>query len=71
MILTLEDHGMGGAGLERLVNEAAEVAAWCASAGIPELSIYEKTGRWYRNRGGCELLSVANYSHRDPEGVHL
>ncbi|KAK5652569.1 hypothetical protein OQA88_10330 [Cercophora sp. LCS_1] len=44
VILTLEDHVRGGAGLEKLVNEAAEVAAWCASAGIPELSIYEKTG---------------------------
>lgn len=44
VILTLEDHGVGGAGLERLVNEAADIAAWCASAGIPQLSIYEKTG---------------------------
>lgn len=47
VILTLEDHIRGGAGLERLVNEAAEIAAWCASAGIPELSIYEKTGLWW------------------------
>ncbi|KAK4452988.1 putative undecaprenyl pyrophosphate protein [Podospora aff. communis PSN243] len=44
VVLTLEEHGRGGAGLEKLVNEAAEIAAWCASAGIPELSIYEKTG---------------------------
>ncbi|KAK3362101.1 putative undecaprenyl pyrophosphate protein [Lasiosphaeria ovina] len=44
VILTLEDNGKGGAGLERLVNEAADIAAWCASAGIPQLSIYEKTG---------------------------
>ncbi|KAK3394794.1 Undecaprenyl diphosphate synthase [Podospora didyma] len=44
VILHLEDNGRGGAGLERLVNEAADIAAWCASAGIPELSIYEKTG---------------------------
>ncbi|KAK0618569.1 Decaprenyl diphosphate synthase-like protein [Bombardia bombarda] len=44
VILTLEDEGRGGAGLERLINEAADIAAWCASAGIPMLSIYEKTG---------------------------
>ncbi|KAL2133478.1 hypothetical protein VTI74DRAFT_2283 [Chaetomium olivicolor] len=44
VILTLEDHRRSGAGVERLVNEAAEIAAWCASAGIPQLSIYEKTG---------------------------
>ncbi|KAK4190540.1 putative undecaprenyl pyrophosphate protein [Podospora australis] len=43
VILTLEE-GRSGAGLEKLVNEAADVAAWCASAGIPQLSIYEKTG---------------------------
>lgn len=28
----------------RLVNEVGEITAWCASAGIPVLSIYEKTG---------------------------
>lgn len=44
VILSLEDDGRGGAELERLVNEASEIAAWCASAGIPRLSIYEKTG---------------------------
>ena len=44
VILSLEDGGRGGAELERLVNEASEIAAWCASAGIPQLSIYERTG---------------------------
>jgi hypothetical protein len=44
VILSLEDGGRSGAELERLVNEAAEIAAWCASAGISRLSIYEKTG---------------------------
>ncbi|KAI1382144.1 Undecaprenyl diphosphate synthase [Hypoxylon crocopeplum] len=44
VILTLEDGGRGGDALEKLVNEASEVAAWCASAGIPRLSIYERTG---------------------------
>ncbi|KAI1466814.1 Undecaprenyl diphosphate synthase [Daldinia caldariorum] len=44
VILTLEDGGRAGDALEKLVNEASEVAAWCASAGIPRLSIYERTG---------------------------
>ncbi len=54
VILTLEDNGRGGAGLERLVNEAAEISAWCASAGVPQLSIYEKTGKT-QLRGECLL----------------
>ncbi|RDW84419.1 putative NUS1 [Coleophoma cylindrospora] len=44
VVLKLEDGARGGAGLEALVDEAAEVAAWCACAGIPMLSIYEPTG---------------------------
>jgi len=40
----MENEGRGSAALERLINEAADIAAWCASAGIPQLSIYEKTG---------------------------
>lgn len=31
-------------GLEGLVNDVAEISAWCASAQIPMLSIYEKSG---------------------------
>lgn len=46
VILELEDNGRGGAELERLVNEAADISAWCASAGISQLSIYEKTGQY-------------------------
>lgn len=45
MILKLEKGGRGGAGLEALVDEVAEVAAWCACTGIPMLSVYERTGR--------------------------
>ncbi|KAF3769069.1 Undecaprenyl diphosphate synthase [Cryphonectria parasitica EP155] len=44
VILKLEDDGKGGAELERLVNEVAEISAWCACAGIPVLNVYEKTG---------------------------
>lgn len=46
VILKLEDDGKGGAELERLVNEVAEISAWCASAEIPVLNIYERTGMW-------------------------
>lgn len=44
VILKLEDNGRGGAELEQLVNEVSDISAWSASAGIPVLSIYEKTG---------------------------
>lgn len=44
VVLKLEDDGKGGAELERLVNEVAEISAWCASAEIPVLNIYERTG---------------------------
>jgi len=41
------DNGGGGRNdrLETLVAEACEVAAWSACAGVPLLSIYEKTGK--------------------------
>lgn len=45
VVLRLEDGGRGGAGLEALVDELAEIAAWCACVGIPMLSVYEKTGQ--------------------------
>ena len=32
------------AGLEALLDQVAEVSAWCACAGIPMLSVYERTG---------------------------
>ncbi len=45
VILKLEDGGHGGAGLEALIDEVAEISAWCACVGIPMLSVYEKTGQ--------------------------
>ena len=47
VVLKLEDGGRGGAGLEALVDELAEIAAWCACVGIPMLSVYEKTGQLF------------------------
>lgn len=46
VILKVEVDGKGGSELERLVNEVAEISAWCASAGIPKLNVYEKTGAY-------------------------
>ncbi|KAF1946284.1 Undecaprenyl diphosphate synthase [Clathrospora elynae] len=39
-----DEGGQGTAGLEGLVNDVCEIAAWAASAGIPLLSVYERTG---------------------------
>ncbi|KAI5858563.1 Decaprenyl diphosphate synthase-like protein [Tricharina praecox] len=30
--------------LDKLIDEVSEIACWCASAGIPRLSVYERTG---------------------------
>jgi dehydrodolichyl diphosphate syntase complex subunit NUS1 len=42
VILTLRLDEDGA--LETLMDEVAELSAWCSSAGIPLLSVYEKTG---------------------------
>lgn len=44
VILELPLDGSKDDGLETLLNDACELAAWTASAGIPTLSIYERTG---------------------------
>jgi dehydrodolichyl diphosphate syntase complex subunit NUS1 len=38
------DEQQGNAGLEGLVNDVCELAAWSSSAGINFLSVYERTG---------------------------
>ncbi len=42
VILTLKGEEDGG--LEALMDDVAELSAWCASAGIPLLTVYEKRG---------------------------
>lgn len=42
VILTLKGEEDGG--LETLLDDVAELSAWCASAGVPLLSVYEKSG---------------------------
>jgi len=44
IILELQEEERGEAGLEILLDEVAEISAWCACVGIPLLSVYEKTG---------------------------
>lgn len=44
MILTLEEGGKRVDAKEKLISEVADIAAWCASAGIQMLSVYERTG---------------------------
>ncbi|KAK5117557.1 hypothetical protein LTR62_004979 [Meristemomyces frigidus] len=44
VVLELQPEGTKKDRLESLVNEACEVTAWSACAGVPMLSIYEKTG---------------------------
>jgi dehydrodolichyl diphosphate syntase complex subunit NUS1 len=40
-----DDEQQGNAGLEGLVNDVCEIAAWASAAGISFLSVYERTGR--------------------------
>jgi undecaprenyl pyrophosphate synthase len=44
VILTLEEEGKRGDAREKLIHEVADIAAWCAAAGIATLSVYEQTG---------------------------
>lgn len=44
VILDLPPEGGKKDRLETLINDACEVAAWSACAGIPMLSVYERTG---------------------------
>lgn len=44
-----DDEQQGNAGLEGLVNDVCEIAAWSASAGITFLSVYERTGICFTN----------------------
>ena len=45
VILELKGDNRGVAGLETLMDDVAEISAWCACVGIPILSVYEKTGK--------------------------
>ena len=54
VLLELKGEERDTAGLETLMDEVAEIAAWCSCVGIPMLSVYEKTGMTYFIRRGAE-----------------
>ena len=45
VILELKSEERGQAGLEKLMDDVAEISTWCTCVGIPMLSVYEKTGK--------------------------
>ena len=60
IVLELDQNDKSPASLEALVNDVCEVVAWSACAGIPMLSIYEKTGTMtctIAGRGTCHVIS--------------
>ena len=65
VIVELKEKGRGLAGLEALIEEVAELSAWCTCAGIPMLSVYEKTGtsKMY-NINLAEILTVRRRTQR-------
>ena len=44
VVIQRSPDAQGRDGLEKLLDHAAEISAWCVCAGIPTLSIYERTG---------------------------
>jgi hypothetical protein len=64
VILKLEGGGRGGAALEALVDEVAEIAAWCACIGIPLLSVYEQSGMCRYERELEIILTYFRHSQR-------
>ncbi|KAI9760730.1 MAG: hypothetical protein M4579_001468 [Chaenotheca gracillima] len=45
--------------LEALIDDVAEISAWCACAGIPRLSVYESTGTLKRYMSAVSLAVSA------------
>ena len=66
VLLELKGEERGTAGLEALMDEVAEIAAWCSCAGIPMLSVYEKTGMIHMI---CKQTENA-YRSRCSEGIY-
>ncbi len=50
VILEIKGEERGTAGLEVLMDELAEISAWCSCVGISMLSVYERTGMIHRYR---------------------
>ena len=60
-ILRVEQNHRAKADLERLIDETAELATWCACAEIPMLSVYEKTGE-LRRVASCAAATLVRAS---------
>ncbi len=45
VILELKGGDRGATSLEALMDDVAEISAWCCCVGIPTLSVYEETGK--------------------------
>ena len=58
-------------GLDKLVEEVSEIACWCASAGIPKLSVYERTGAASLPRPRCRRgMANIDWLVRCPQVLH-
>ena len=66
VLLELKGEERGTASLEVLMDELAEIAAWCSCVGIPMLSVYEKTGMNHPYSGEAKVLRNIRY----PEGIY-
>ena len=66
IILELKEE-RGAAGLGALMDEAAEISAWCACVGITTLSVYEKTGRKLpaRSQSSYNRKRLIRYRHTE------
>lgn len=60
VILELTRDERGTAGLEALLDEVAEISAWCTCVGIPMLSIYENTGMAPIVFSACGMMVLTN-----------
>ena len=72
VILEFKEGERNGAGLGALLDEAAEISAWCACVGIPVLSVYEKTGKrsFVGYPGEYSKRAVKLINSRSPETMY-
>jgi len=62
VILEFKGSERGTAGLEGLMDDLAEISAWCACVGIPMLSVYEKTGKLVLTTSDNRVLNLCQAS---------
>lgn len=58
VILDFKGSERSTAGLEGLMDDLAEISAWCACVGIPMLSVYEKTGKLVFEISSGQLFDI-------------